>query len=55
MADNLRKNNIKVTVYRQQADDLPDSVFPDWFTTVRQSENASKGVLFTYPMKTKSR
>ena len=55
MVENLRRNNIKVTSYKQQADHLPDSVFPDWFTTVRQPGNASEGVFFTYPMKTESR
>jgi hypothetical protein len=55
MVENLKRNNIKVTAYKQQADNLPDSVFPDWFTTVRQPDNAKEGVLFTYPMKTKSR
>lgn len=55
MVENLRKNNIKTTIYKQQADNLPDSVFPDWFTTVRPADNSSEGVLFTYPMKTKSR
>lgn len=55
MVENLRRNNIRVTAYKQQADNLPDSVFPDWFTTVRQPDNAKGGVLFTYPMKTKSR
>ena len=55
MVENLRRNNINVTIYKQQADNLPDSVFPDWFTTVRQADNSSEGVLFTYPMKTVSR
>lgn len=52
MVKNLRDNNINVTVYKQQADNLPDSVFPDWFTTVRSPDNSEAGVLFTYPMKT---
>lgn len=55
MVENLRRNNIKVTAYKQQADNLPDSVFPDWFSTVKQPGNASAGVFFTYPMKTESR
>ena len=55
MVDNLRKHGIKVTVFKQQKDDLPDSIFPNnWFSTHKDS-NIPKGVLITYPMKHPSR
>ena len=29
---------------------LPDSIFPDWFNTVRHPENLKDGVIFHFPM-----
>lgn len=55
MVDNLRKHGIKVTIYKQQKDDLPDSVFPNnWFSTHRDP-NIPNGAFITYPMKHPSR
>jgi len=47
----LQENGIKVHLYKQQADDLPDSVFPNnWFTT-HKNDDIPEGLLVTYPMK----
>lgn len=39
-ADEIRKNEVDVVVYKQQTPELPDSVFPNnWFSTHRSNED----------------
>ena len=55
MADNLKKEGVKVLTYKQQKPDQPDAVFPNnWFST-HKSEIIPEGIFVTYPMKAKSR
>ena len=53
--DRVRHIGIKVEVHKQQSEDLPDSVFPDWFSTHRDPVAFPDGLLCTFPMKTPSR
>lgn len=55
MASNLKRAGVTVSIYKQMAPELPDSVFPNnWFSTHR-NDACTEGVFFTYPMKAPSR
>ena len=65
MANAIRAQGIEVVTYKQQAPELPDSVFPNnWFSTHRTADIPGKqvviqasldGLFVLYPMKAASR
>lgn len=52
----IQDNGVSVLCYKQQADDLPDSVFPNnWVSVHDYPELSKERVVAVYPMKVKSR
>jgi hypothetical protein len=50
----LEEGGVQVEEYAIEGDDVPDAVFPDWFTTHRNYD-IPEGVFILYPMKCPSR
>ena len=50
----LQNSGIRVTEFKKSDTTTPDSIFPDWITTHRNTD-IPEGLLILYPMRHRSR
>ena len=56
LVQKIEENGVSVVKYKQQADDLPDSVFPNnWVSIHKYPDTLDEGMVCVYPMKVPTR